>query len=78
MEALIRDVELEGVDVRSDGLRGRLALLEIARTDEHGEAVRREILCDLKTNSLVGPGDQGDGFVVHNDSPSALDIWHMD
>jgi hypothetical protein len=62
---LIRDVELEGAGIRSDALRGRLPFLEIARPDEHGEAVRREILRDLKTDSFVGPGDQGDGFVLH-------------
>ena len=39
---------------------------EVARPDEHGEAVRREILRDLKTDSFVGPGDQGDGFVLHS------------
>jgi hypothetical protein len=25
-----------------------------------------EILCDLKTDSLISPGDQGDGFVLHS------------
>jgi hypothetical protein len=28
--------------------------------------MRREILRDLKTDSFVGPGDQGDGFVLHS------------
>jgi hypothetical protein len=28
--------------------------------------VRREILRDLKTNSLVGPGDQGDRVALHS------------
>src|SRR6266852_4453513 len=32
----------------------------------NGEAVRREILRDLKTDSFVSPGDQGDGFVLHS------------
>ena len=27
----------------------------------------REILGDLKTDSLISPGDQGDGFVLHRD-----------
>ena len=63
---LIRDVELEGAGIRSDALRGRFPMLEVARPDEHGEAVRREILRDLKTDSFVGPGDQGDGFVLHS------------
>jgi hypothetical protein len=61
---LIRDVELEGAGIRSDALRGRLPMFEVARPDEHGEAARREILRDLKTDAFVGPGDQGDG-VVH-------------
>jgi hypothetical protein len=43
-----------------------LAALEIARPDQHSEGVRREILCDLKTDSLISPGDQGDGFVLHS------------
>lgn len=42
--ALIGDVELDGTRVRPDALRGRLPILEVARPDEHGEAVRREIL----------------------------------
>ncbi len=31
--------------------------------------MRREILRDLKTDSFVGPGDQGDGFVLHGIPP---------
>ena len=55
--------------VRPD-LPGRgLAALEVARPDQHGEAVRHEILGDLKSDSLIGPGDQGDGFVLHDVSP---------
>ena len=53
--------------VRPNLLGRGLAALEIARPDQHGEAVRHEILCDLKTDSLIGPGDQGDGFVLHGD-----------
>ena len=52
--------------VRPDLLGRSLAALEIARPDQHSEAVRREILCDLKSDSLIGPGDQGDGFVLHS------------
>jgi hypothetical protein len=54
---LIRDVELESAGIGSDALRGRFPMLEIARSDEHGEAVRRKILRDLKTDCFVGPGD---------------------
>jgi hypothetical protein len=25
-----------------------------------------QILCDLETDALISPGDQGDGFVVHS------------
>ena len=28
-------------------------------------AVRHEFLCDLKSDSLIGPGYQGDAFVCH-------------
>jgi len=72
---LIRDVELEGAGIRSNALRGRLPTLEVARPDKHGEAARREILRYLKTNSSIGPGDQGDGFVLHSKSPVCIDVW---
>ena len=29
-------------------------------------AVRHEFLCDLKSDSLISPGDQGDALVVHD------------
>jgi hypothetical protein len=41
-------------------------MLEVARPDEHGEAVGCEALRDFTTDSFVGPGDQGDGFVLHS------------
>jgi len=44
-------------------------MLEVPRPDEHGEAARGEILRYLKTDSFVGPGDQGDELVVHRKSP---------
>ena len=40
-------------------------LFSVRPGDPHGEAVRRD-LRDLKTNSFVGPGYQGDGFVLHS------------
>src|SRR5262245_18117512 len=49
--SLIRDVELEGASIRPDALRGCLPLLDVARADEYGEAVRREILRDLEADS---------------------------
>src|SRR5258708_29707305 len=63
---LIRAVELEGSGIRSDAFRGRLPTLEVARPDKHCEAARREILRYLKTDSFIGPGDQGDGVVLHS------------
>ena len=63
--SLIRHVELERAGVRPNLLGRSLAALEIARPDQHSEAVCHEILCDLKTDSLISPGDQGDGFVLH-------------
>jgi hypothetical protein len=48
-------------------LAGRsLTAFEVARSDQHNEAVFHELLCDLKTDSLIGPGDQCDGFVRHS------------
>jgi hypothetical protein len=44
-------------------------MLEVARSDERGEAARRQILCDLKTDSPVGASDQRNWFVLHNKSP---------
>src|SRR5712671_769350 len=64
-----RNVELEGAGVRADALRGRLPMLEVPRPDEPGEAARCEILRYLKTDSFVGPCDQGDEVVVHRKSP---------
>ena len=65
---LIRDIELERAGIGSDGLRGLIPMLEVARSNQHGEAARREILRNLKADSLVGPGDQGDEFVLHGNS----------
>src|SRR4029077_3676058 len=61
----IRHVELKRPGVRPNLLGRSLAALKIARTDQDCETVCYEILCDLKTDSLIGPGDQGYGFVLH-------------
>ncbi len=50
---LIGDVELEDSRIALDARRGPPPVLEVARSDEHGEAVRREILGDLKTDSRL-------------------------
>src|SRR4029077_13412184 len=68
----IRDVELEGAGVRSDAFRGRFPVLKVARPDEHDEALRLEILCDLETDSFVRPGYQGDRFVLHGNLLSCI------
>src|SRR5579871_4536698 len=39
---------------------------EIARPDQHSEALRHEFLRDLKSDSLIAPGYQGDAFVSHS------------
>jgi hypothetical protein len=49
----------------SDTLRRRLALLEVTRADEHGEAAGREIFRDLPIDSFVCPGHEGDELAVH-------------
>jgi hypothetical protein len=41
------------------------------------EAVRYQILRDLKTDSFIGPGDQGDGFVVHVKSRFRITVAHL-
>lgn len=51
------DVELKSVGIHSHALRSHLPRLEIARPNKHSEAVRREILRDLETDSFVGSGD---------------------
>ena len=50
--------------------------LQIAKDLEHGEAARREILRYLKTDSFVGPRDQGDGVVLHSNLLFCIDVWH--
>ncbi len=70
--SLIRHVELERAGVRPNLLRRGLAAFEIARPDKHYKAMRREIFCDLKADSLIGPGDQGDRFFPHRDLLSCV------
>lgn len=72
---LICDIDLKGAGIRSDALCGCLPILEVARPDKHGEAVCREILRDLKTDSFIGPGDQGDGVVLHSNLLFCIDVW---
>jgi hypothetical protein len=69
----VRHVELEGVGVRPDLPRRSLASSQIARPHQNGEAVSGEILGDLETDPLVGPSNQGDGLVLHDD----LTVWFL-
>src|ERR1700735_3071848 len=57
---------MDSACVRPNLLGRCLAAIEIARPDQHSEAVCYEILRDLKTASLISPGDQGDRFVLHS------------
>ena len=59
---LIGDVELEDSRIALDARRGLPPMLEVARSDEHGEAVRRQILGDLKTDSLLAPVTKASGL----------------
>ncbi len=62
---MVGHVELHRVGGRPDLAGGGLAALEVARADQHGEAVGREVLGDLQADPLVGAGDEGDGRVGH-------------
>ncbi len=68
-EAWSAHIELERPGVVFDRPGRRLAAREIARSHQHGETVACQILRDLKTDSLIGPGDQSDGFVLHDHLP---------
>src|ERR1700757_1180519 len=46
----------------------------MARPDQDSEAVRDEFLRDLKSDSLIRPGDQGDAFLWHV-VPFRLAAW---
>jgi hypothetical protein len=62
----IRHVDLQRAGVAVDRLGGLLAARQVARTDQDGEILRGQILGDLETDPLIGPGDEGDGFVLHD------------
>jgi hypothetical protein len=58
------------VQLQRDGIRPNLfgrsfAALQVARPHQHSKAMRHEILCDLRADPLIGPGDQGYPFVLH-------------
>jgi hypothetical protein len=64
--SLIRHIDLDGMNIRGEVLRGRLASFSVARAEQHGEAARREVGYDLKPDTLVGTGNKGDAGVGHD------------
>src|SRR5699024_10049403 len=65
----IGDLESDGDSIGSDFGSGLGASLRIARADEDGESLGRELFADLETDSSVGAADQGDrgGVMVWGD-----------
>jgi hypothetical protein len=49
--------------IRADTFCCRLTLLEIARSHQNREAVRRKVFRDLKADTLIGAGYQCDRFI---------------
>jgi hypothetical protein len=58
----IRLVELQCMGVRANIARRRFAAFVVSRSDQHREAVCREILCNLKSDSLICIGYGSNGF----------------
>jgi hypothetical protein len=50
------------VGVRPNLLGGGLAALEIARTDQDGEVLRDQLLCDLEADPRLAPVTRATGF----------------
>jgi hypothetical protein len=72
---MIGNIELHGVRIGADAFCSRLALLEITRSNQHREAVRHEVLRDLKADTLIGAGDECDRFIWHGCAPFAIDAF---
>jgi hypothetical protein len=64
--SLIRHVELERAGVSLDQFGSLVSPREIARTDQDGEVLRGQFFLQSEADPLIGPCDQGDGFVLHN------------
>jgi hypothetical protein len=62
---------MERMGIRPNIFGSCLAAREIARPDQHSEAVRHEILCDLKTDSLIIRDDASAYFTAHGIT------WHQ-
>jgi hypothetical protein len=60
---IISNIELHGMGIRADTFCGRLTLLEIARSHQNREAVRRKVFRDLKADTLISAGYQCDRFI---------------
>jgi hypothetical protein len=73
--SLICHVELKSVGVGPNLLGRDLAALEITRPNQHSQTMCGEIFCDLKTNSLVGTGDQSYGFVLHGHFSFSIGVF---
>jgi hypothetical protein len=63
------------VGIRPDCPGRSLSAPRVARPDQHGEPVADHVLGDLKTDSLISPGDQGDGFVLHGRLQLCIAVW---
>jgi hypothetical protein len=50
----------------TDFICRRGAALGVTRTDENSEAICDEIFGDLKANSLIRTGDEGNGLLMHS------------
>ena len=70
----IGHVELKRDGALPDPFGCCLAALEIARADEHRKAVCHELFGDLKADSLIGSGDQGDALFMHGSLLLCVDV----
>ena len=64
---LIRHVELDRNSIRPQLVGGDLASFNVARSEEYGQALARQLLGDLKADALVGACDQCDELILHDD-----------
>ncbi len=69
----IGHVDLKRDRAGADLLCSSFAALQIARSEVHRHAVGDEFFCDLKADSLIGAGNQGDACVTHGKSSLVID-----
>ncbi len=68
------DIERNRADVAAEAARSRIALVVVARAEEHPPAARAELAADLEPDAAIGPGDQRDAphdFARHGHRPLA-------